>query len=508
MIQRYVKQLERRLEAAEAALRSRETSQLSNSENDPQLQQRRRHHSHKEEDNIARADLPPTPSTFLTPKSTDLDRSGGHPSEEMSEGSNDEVMDINVETQRFEFHGQTSSLAFLERLRKVQETSVTPSNGAPTPISQGRGRSFVSDFQNDAFMDQRETPLGSSERLDEEYYPLHAYTFLDTYFKTLHFVHPIIDQACFLERCHDVWRGHASRLTRSFKALYFSVLALGALTRTWTEKDINGMGRLEWTRLLFEKAELALGRPGSLNDLEAVQAPFILAQVCQHELNPNLAYTYLGMAIRTAFSTGINRKAIFRDKTFPSDSPTLTVSRTWWGLYSLEIELSFTLGRPDMLGSDIYHNRPAPPIGDNENSIVPAMLGLSQVMREISVVMYLRRTTLTEKLNQAKRLEHDLDEWVAQLPPRIRPFSGGDQPPSSTLRDPYWPKLQMLILRISEWNGVHTRRAFTDFLQDTCMSKLCSSIRSFYMWRKSLTARYHHLTWSPRQRLAKTPLYL
>jgi hypothetical protein len=387
-----------------------------------------------------------TPNVFLTPKSIDMDKSGL--GDEMSEGSNDEVMDINIQTQRFEFHGQTSSLAFLERLRKVQETSAAPSSYAPTPRSQGRGRSFVSDFQNDAFMDQREGPNAVSERLDEEYYPLHAYTFLDTYFKSLHYVHPILDQSVFLERCHDVWRGQSARLPRSFKALYFSVLALGALTRTWTETHINGMGRLEWTRLLFEKAEIALGRPGSLNDLEAVQAPFILAQVCQHELNPNLAYTYLGMAIRTAFSTGINRKVVFRDKNFPSDSPSLTVARTWWALYSLEIELSFTLGRLDMLGPDLYHNRPPPPLADHEDSIIPATLGLSRIMREISVGMYHRRITLADKLNQARHLELKMDEWVAHLPPRIRPTSTREVAPAGTLRDPYWPKLQMLILRI------------------------------------------------------------
>jgi hypothetical protein len=447
--QSYVKQLERKLEAAEAALRSSDASRQALSETRlPGVPlQPIKTQSRSGDDQIgAMGHHSSTPNAFLTPKSIDLDRSGL--GDEMSEGSNDEVMDINTQSQRFEFHGQTSSLAFLERLRKVQETSAAPSTYTPSPRTQGRDRSFVSDFQNEAFMDQRESPHAASERLDEEYYPLHAYTFLDTYFKSLHYVHPILDQNIFLERCHNVWRGQSSRLPRSFKALYFSVLALGALTRTWTETHINGMGRLEWTRLLFEKAELALGRPGSLNDLEAVQAPFILAQICQHELNPNLAYTYLGMALRTAFSTGINRKAVFRDKSFPSDSPGLIVARTWWALYSLEIELSFTLGRLDMLGPDLYHNRPPPPIADHENSIIPATIGLSKIMREISVGMYHRRSTLGDKLNQATHLERTMDEWLAQLPPRIRPSSCQEVAPIGTLRDPYWPKLQMLILRI------------------------------------------------------------
>jgi hypothetical protein len=445
---RYVKQLERKLEAAEAALRSAELSKQNDVETRLSVIPSQQVQSEPQSavDQIAPPGHSSSPNTFLTPKSIDLDKAGL--GDVMSDGCNDEVMDINTETQRFEFHGQTSQLAFLDRLRKVQETSNASSTYAPTPRTQGRGRSFVSDFQNDAFMDSRESPQAASQRLDEEYYPLHAYTFLDTYFKTLHYVHPILDQSIFLERCHDVWRGQSSRLSRSFKALYFSVLALGALTRTWTETHINGMGRLEWTRLLFEKAELALGRPGSLNDLEAVQAPFILAQVCQHELNPNLAYTYVGMAIRTAFSTGLNRKVIFRDKKFPSDSPSLVVSRTWWALYSLEIELSFTLGRLDMLGPDSYHNRPPPPIADHEDSIIPAMLGLSRIMRKISVGMYHNRTTLVDKLNQANLLEHNIEEWVNQLPPKIRPTSCPSELPQGTLRDPYWPKLQMLIMRI------------------------------------------------------------
>jgi hypothetical protein len=449
----YIKQIERELEAAKATLRANNLPVQvdTHCSNDGQTNQ---HESQIESTPISHEEPSVTSPIFLTPKSVDLERlSSPRLSEEMSDNSNDEVTDINLETKIFEFHGQTSSIAFLERLRKVQQNGISPVR-APTPNLHSRGRTLVRELRKDSYMDQRETAQTALGLSDEEYYPLHAYTFLDTYFRTLHFVHPIIDQDNFIKRCHDLWRGQVSKVTRSFKALYFSVLALGSLTRIWTEQHINGLGRLEWTRLLFEKADLALGRAGSLNDLEGVQAPYIMALVCQHELNPSLAYAYAAMAIRTAFSTGINRRPVFRDAKFPSDSPTLAVSRTWWGLYSLEIELSFTLGRPDMLGSDLYHNRLPPPIGDDENSIIPAMLGLSRIMRETSLRIYLSRSTLTEKLQQANHLEHELDSWVAHLPLGIRPCSSAESTAPSKLRDPYWPKLQMLILRIRKYEKI------------------------------------------------------
>jgi hypothetical protein len=383
----------------------------------------------------------------------------GQATDEPSDMNGDELMDINSITHNFEFHGSTSVVALFNGLRKVRQSSASSSDQSPKlERYEYQQRSVVSDFHNDTFPGYYQSIDGPVDVVNEENYSLHALLFIDTYFKSLHFVHPILEQAWFLNRCNDLWTGRTQNLRRSFMALYFGVLCLGASIRVWTEETINGMARLDWICLLFRKAERALGRSGSVNDLEAVQAPVILCQVCLHQMDLNLAYAFLGMAIRTAFSTGINRKVTFADQHYPQDSPLLSVSRTWWALHNLEIELSFTLGRPNALGLDRYHNRPLPPIDQSENAIIPVTHQLSYIMRKVSAEIYLSRTKPNEKLQRAIELESELEKWLTSLPTDIKPPSESADPPCSenviysvgTIRGPYWPQLQKFILRIRE----------------------------------------------------------
>ncbi|KAF1988448.1 hypothetical protein K402DRAFT_461868 [Aulographum hederae CBS 113979] len=361
------------------------------------------------------------------------------------EASSNEFSDVNQKTWKFEFHGHTSLLGFLGRLLDIRASN----RQGEEPEGQ-----IVEEFQNDRLSPPEETPTGLPDPV-ELYYPHHAILFIDTYFKSLHYIYPVIDQYVFMERSQALWTGQNDKFGRpvhqGFKSLYFAVLSLGALTRTWTEGSINGMDRYGWSDMLFEKSEALMGRPGSLSNLEAVQTLILLAQICQQQLNPNLAYTYLGQAVRTVFSAGMNRLTHFRSG-FPQDSPGLVVSRTWWALYSLETECSVMLGRPDILGSDSCHNRPPPPLtGDTEAIIVPAMLGLSKILRRISKEMYWEHAGLGVKVEKAGALELELDAWAAQLPAKIRPTVQGDTLPALgglTLNNHYWPELQKLMLRL------------------------------------------------------------
>jgi hypothetical protein len=372
-----------------------------------------------------------------------------------SEAMNNEVMDINTTTKGYEYHGQTSSIAFLERLRKLTDSSTPAPNHTP-PIMLHRnyppisGRSLVTDFHNDSFIHHEDPPSWIQEAEDDDFYPLQAYTFIEAYFGYQHYIHPIIDKEPFLVLSRKLWEGHAETVMRSFKAVYFAALALGALTRTWNDDTIEGKGRYEWTRLLFLKAEQFLGRPGALPNMCSVQASLILAKVCQYQLDLNLAYTYLGMGIRTALTCGINRLTVFRLKDSPKDSPTFMVARTWWALYSLEIELSFALGRPDTLGLDYHHNRPIPKLNDSESDMIRATLDLSLIIRDVSSGVHLSAVKLPDRINQANQLEQRLNSWLGQLPEKIRPNSGTDVLNSGSIRDHQWVKLQKFVLNIRE----------------------------------------------------------
>lgn len=445
----YVKDLEARLRAAEAVIRrseslfsnqaSAESLSVAYQADGGQPASSRDFNSNEQpvprQPTISAGSIPQSGTTWsdrLHPPRADSD-------DELTEDAGTEVVDINPVTKAVEFHGDTSSVAFIRRLRK--EYVGDAHDGIERP-------SLVSTFHNPTFS-PHSTASVSNEPHDERFHIPQLYIFLDSYFNNLHHIHPIIDRDSFYRRCKDIWTGHKEWLPSGFLALYFSLLSLGALIRTWTEGKLDGMNRFGWSRSLFEKAQLALGAPGFSNDLETVQALFIMAKICQNELNPNLAWIYLGMAVRTSLSAGINRNTSIRHGGQAQDTDALQVSRTWWGLYTLEIELSFALGRPDTLGIDDFHNRPMPAVDDSEIAIITSMVDLARIMRTISVSIYLPRLSLAAKLARASGIEASMDTWVDRLPKMIQPTLTPDvHNAGGSLRDPAWARLQRLVLQL------------------------------------------------------------
>lgn len=109
--------------------------------------------------------------------------------------------------------------------------------------------------------------------------------------------------------------------------------------------------------------------------------------------------------------------------------------------------MSFSVGRPDTLGMDEYHNRALPERDDSEYAVIPWMVDFAYIIRKVSVQIYHSRITLQEKLHLALQIENELDRWMARLPDRIKPdivqrATGG------ALRDPKWARRQRLVLGI------------------------------------------------------------
>ena len=112
--------------------------------------------------------------------------------------------------------------------------------------------------------------------------------------------------------------------------------------------------------------------------------------------------------------------------------------------------MSFSVGRPDTLGMDEYHNRSIPPRDDSEFAIIPWMIDFAQIIRRVSVQIYHSRISLQEKLQIALQIEMEMDRWLARLPEKIKPDIGGYRLSRSALRDPKWARRQRLVLGIRE----------------------------------------------------------
>ena len=381
----------------------------------------------------------------------DLSAATASNSERLNDESTAEITDVNQHTKGIEFHGSSSSFAFLRRVRqKILGERQGHSSGEFHPPEMS---SLVSVLHNPSFSPQdsslcsEDVPLA---RLDPLFSP-RVCVFLDSYFNTLHYIHPILDKESIYRRAEHIWAGNLDHVSRSFIALYLSIVSMGALIRTWNEGEIAGMHRFGWSRKAFRAASARLEKMSLTNDIETIHTFFIMAKICQNELNPNLSYMYLGLAIRVGLSAGINRATSLShgNDEVPSD---LIISRTWWGAYSLEIELSFALGRPDTLGFDNFHNRSLPPADDTEFAILPVMVEFARIIRNVSADIYLSQVGPQERLLRAFELQANMKSWLDQLPPQIRPVMPLDTRRSGGLRDPSWARMQRLVLQIRFYN--------------------------------------------------------
>ncbi|KAL4903915.1 fungal-specific transcription factor domain-containing protein [Aspergillus multicolor] len=432
---------------------------------------------------------------------------------EASDPVDDEITELNHHTNGIEFHGSTSSVAFLGHLQKARNPQAETSAQWPSR-PRAPEYSIVSTLHNASFSPTATTAASTSQSLatvhENNYYFEQAHVFMSGYFENVHFIHPFIDKEDFYMRAHDLWMRRTPTPDPSFIALYLSVLSFGALLRVWDETQLGGLTRFEWSRKLFGEAQLYLNYLHFPNNLDAVQCLYLMAKICQNELNPNLAYMYLGVAVRTCLAAGFNRNVR------PTNDPRAEwISRTWWGLFSLEIEMSFSLGRPDTLGLDDYHNRPLPPRDHSQYAIIPWMVDFARITRKVSVQIYHRRLTLEDKLAMALAIENELDCWIRSLPEWIRPGfikapsaetgngavdrgDGGEEVGSAIatedgvnvdiggiglgagrndLKDPKWARRQRLVLGIRYYN-VKTL-LFRPFLRHaTSKSKATSRPRS------------------------------
>lgn len=318
---------------------------------------------------------------------------------------------------------------------------------------------LVSELRNTSFTPRAGTE-GNTTMQQRNLYVKEAQYFIDAYFQNFHFIHPFIDKEMFRRRVADMWAVGDPACDMCFFCTYLSLMSLGALIGEWEweEDRLGGLSRFEWSRKLFDEALANLADLHFPANLDTVHCLYLCAKVCQNELNHNMAYLYSGFAVRICLTAGFNQDngggGGFSSSNSSLPSSSQQISRTWWGLYSLEMELSFALGRPDTLGLDEYHDRSIPPVDDSEFAIIPLMVDFSRIVRRIAIGIYHSRTSWQQKMARAHGLEGELDGWIAGLPARIRPACPSSSSSScssgglAALRQPRWCRRQRIITEI------------------------------------------------------------
>ncbi|KAI5274823.1 hypothetical protein E4T47_02153, partial [Aureobasidium subglaciale] len=345
-----------------------------------------------------------------------------------------------------------------------------------------------------------------------------------SFMHNLHYLHPMIDSDTFNARYEAHMAEHNSRHERSpslrhFFALYNIIVAVGALvagsdfheefgreiravmhnknaTRGLEKAPLQGL-----SRHYFQRSRSLLGDVFEACSLESAQTLFLMSLYCQNSLKPHACYMYCGMAVRTALAIGLPSQSM-------SNSPDAckAARRTWWCIYSHEIDMCCSAGRFDSLGKPRKYPIPLPRIKvspittpfyvqhpvmgsclkafelramspasalcaslagleysnayigntstgaqDLEShsiSMINVMVDFAVVLRRISKEIYhcQRDTTISEKSSSALHLDMLLDEWKRNLPP----WHNFD---AVSFREPEWAAKQKLVLQLRYLNA-------------------------------------------------------
>ncbi|RBQ77149.1 hypothetical protein FVER14953_13907 [Fusarium verticillioides] len=267
----------------------------------------------------------------------------------------------------------------------------------------------------------------------------------------------------------------SNKTRRHFFALYHIVVAVGAIvagsciTQDF-ERDINICMKLpaqgqdfnpsrlsqELSKKYFQKSRMLLGDVFEVCSLESAQTLLLMSLYCQNSLKPHACYMYCGHAVRTALAIGIARET-------PSNSveDRKAARRTWWCIYSHEIDMSCSAGRRDSLGKPRNYQIDLPHIkgqdvaisnqSDLENcsaAMINEMVHFAAVLRRISKELYYdsKGLTLLQKSAVAKELDRLLDDWKAKLPTYLD-FT------AVSFREQEWAAKQKLVLHLRYLNA-------------------------------------------------------
>lgn len=190
------------------------------------------------------------------------------------ETGEEEISGVNRHTRDVEFYGSSSSFALLSQIRRTGQIRQDDEDGAQ----------LVSSLHNPAF---RTTPTAShGEGMDVDidranHYP-QCSGFVESFFTTIHYIHPILEKREFMQKCEALWLSNSDNIahnpTSSFVALYYSVLALGAIFAVREEESMNGLSNLQWSRKFFDIARTCCNQLGLVTDLEMVQCFFMMVR--------------------------------------------------------------------------------------------------------------------------------------------------------------------------------------------------------------------------------------
>ncbi|CDO92800.1 unnamed protein product [Kluyveromyces dobzhanskii CBS 2104] len=241
-----------------------------------------------------------------------------------------------------------------------------------------------------------------------------------------------------VESLYSVKDSEYSAKQSRFLPLVYSVIAVGALfcksySETTHQKQMMEFFQDEGHKYFVEAKSLL--DPLDCQDIESLQALFMLAIFLQCNANLSSGYSYIGMALRTAIKQNYHRKTSLQHLTLLQQE---TVKKLFWTIYKTDIYMNCILGLPNSLDESFIDQEFPRDVDDDrilDNEILQQPSGklssvgmnnehtkLILIMNDTHKILYPMSLTVTSISHDAiSKLEGKLASWLKGLPFQLQP---------------------------------------------------------------------------------------
>ncbi|KAI5792825.1 fungal-specific transcription factor domain-containing protein [Pyronema domesticum] len=323
---------------------------------------------------------------------------------------------------RLLYIGETGSLSFLARVRKLAKDALGPS-------------SFTSDSAQFSIADK---PIIRSHHLPSTHASLPPYevasTLIDLFFTHVNSVYYVLDRSEMEEIVTVVYAGqllHATITARNRDIGFVNaVCAIGTFFLCPSGGQQEQQQAQQDGMLYFDVARSMLEDVYESADFWSIRLLLLFALYMQYAAKRNAAWTYVGLAIRIAESLGLHRIWSIELSEKPLEERRRRL--VFWSLYVLDRFTGCSLGRPLAIedencndpvfsttaytGDDLLDNQCSTEQGQEQHQVhlLAANVRLHVIVGHIVKAVYLRRSISRDV---AEGLSEELKAWWKSLPP-------------------------------------------------------------------------------------------
>jgi hypothetical protein len=375
-----------------------------------------------------------------------LASTGEHKSDTKLESMVRAVAQMDIDEQgNWDYHGHSSGLSFVRRMREQIGDIMGPELTTSTPFVKGR---IKSKWNTESPRSTTESPMADPSSPGNELPPKEiaqqlCINAVDDATALLRFMHKPTFWHGF-ERIYNISPEQWTNEEHKFLPLFYSTMALGSLFGKNEQSNLNRVGyesAIQQGFAYFRSARQLMDI-ADCRDIPSLQAIIFMILFMQSSAKLSQCYAYVGVALRSALRMGLHRS--YAGGFDPIELETR--KRIFWTIRKLDIYVGALLGLPQTLSDeDIDQDQPAEyddeyithqaylPMPEGQVSLMTAfnahtriVLLLQKIVRKVYPIKVEDRGGSADKsyavpFSVIREIEADLESWKNSLPAVLSP---------------------------------------------------------------------------------------